>query len=75
MTREQILELAQEGFWLDKLDKEYKLFHDLDGKHAREYLESKGFTVVRNGDADTHGYALTSEGVYLSTNGYCGLKK
>lgn len=78
MTKQDILnELKTNsiGFFLDKKDKNYKPFADLDGKHAKEYLESKGFKVIAAGDTGNNGYALTSEGVYLSTNGYCYLRK
>ena len=43
---------------------------DLDGKFARQYLESLGFEVVENGDNGRNGFAITSCGLYLSTNGY-----
>ncbi len=43
---------------------------DLDGTHARQWLESLGFTVVENGDNGRNGFAITSTGIYLSTNGF-----
>lgn len=51
-------------------DPDYKMFADLDGKEARRYLESRGFTVTENKDTGHNGYALTSCGLKLSTNGY-----
>lgn len=76
MTKNEILEKLNSssiGFFLK--DDEYKPFADLNGKEARRYLTSKGFKVIKSGDVNTHGFALTSEGVYLSTNGYISLKK
>lgn len=77
MTRKQeILEnlKARNGVGYFLKDNNYKPFADLDGTEAKRYLESLGFEVVSNGDVMTHGYALTKEGVYLSTNGYISLK-
>lgn len=77
MTRKQeILEnlKARNGAGYFLKDNNYTPFADLDGAEAKRYLESLGFEVVSNGDVMTHGYALTKEGVYLSTNGYISLK-
>lgn len=43
---------------------------DLNGTYARAYLTDLGFEVVENGDNGRNGYAITSCGLYLSTNGY-----
>lgn len=43
---------------------------DLNGVYARAYLTDLGFEVVENGDNGRNGYAITSCGLYLSTNGY-----
>lgn len=73
MTREEIIAgLKEKGAYFLR-DREFATCCDLDGTFARKYLESKGFTVVENGDKGTHGYALTEEGIYLSTNGYISI--
>ena len=43
---------------------------DLDGEHAKKWLEGLGFEVVKNGDNGSYGYAVTACGLCLSTNGY-----
>lgn len=76
LTKEQLIAIATDaragsiigGFLPNRCD--YKAFADLDGTHAREYLESKGFKVVENKDVGTNGIAITSCGIYLSTNGF-----
>lgn len=74
MTKQEILNELKKGSFFLK-DNDYKPFADLDGKEAKRYLKSKGFKVIKNGDVLTHGYALTSDGVYLSTNGYISIKR
>jgi len=44
---------------------------DMDGTHARQFLEALGFNVIENKDAGRYGYALTDDGIMLHTNGYC----
>lgn len=57
------------GFYLG--DKEgFRQCADLDGTHAREYLEGLGFEVVASGDKGNRGFAHTSCGLDLSTNGH-----
>lgn len=48
----------------------YRQCADLDGKHAKQFLESLGFKVIANGDTGNYGYAQTECGLMLSTNGY-----
>lgn len=48
----------------------YKALADLNGAHARQFLENNGFVVTENGDNGRCGYALTECGIFLSTNGY-----
>lgn len=69
LSKKQLKHLATIGAYIpDRCD--YKAFADLDGTEARKYLESKGFVVVENRDTGTHGLAITSCGIHLSTNGY-----
>lgn len=75
LTKEQIIKEVNRGIGFFIKDNDYKPFADLDGTEAKRYLESLGFKVIDHGDVMTHGYALTSEGVYLSTNGYILLRK
>ena len=49
---------------------QYNLGGDLDGTILKKFLEDNGYTVVKSGDAGTHGFALTDKGYYISTNGY-----
>lgn len=76
ITRKELLALIDEsyakngyGFHLGN-GEAFRQCADLDGTFARQYLESLGFTVVSNGDNGRNGYAITSCGLYLSTNGY-----
>lgn len=48
----------------------FAIFNDENGKIAKEFLESKGFTVVKNYDTGRNGLAITECGIHLSTNGY-----
>ena len=48
----------------------YQTFADLDGTHARAFLESMGFDVVKNVDTGYNGWAITADGYRLSTNGW-----
>lgn len=73
MTKEEILAKLKEKGAHFLRDREFAPCCDLDGTFAKKYLESKGFTVIENGDKGTHGYALTSEGIYLSTNGFISM--
>jgi len=68
MNKKQLVELAQQGGFVHT--PEYKCFADLDGTHARQFLESKGFNVIENKDTGYNGLAITDCGVYLSTNGH-----
>ncbi len=52
----------------------YQCFADLNGDHAKAYLEALGFEVVKSGDTGRCGFAQTACGVWLSTNGYCHRK-
>ena len=45
-------------------------FCTLDGSDVAEWLRERGFEVVRNYDAKTHGIAITACGITVSTNGY-----
>jgi hypothetical protein len=73
MTKETIISLANKGGWVTS--KEYECFADLDGTHAKEFLENKGFTVAFNKDTGYNGIAVTTCGIHLSTNGYMYKKK
>lgn len=44
---------------------------DLNSAGIRKYLESKGFTVLRNYDIGQKGIVITKEGIRISTNGHC----
>lgn len=71
-TKEVLEQAATNGVFLPR-DSDYESSGaglDLDGKGAREYLESKGFKVVENRDTGRNGVAITECGIYLSTNGY-----
>jgi hypothetical protein len=45
-------------------------FNSLDGSDVAAWLQSKGYTVVSNGDTGRNGYAETACGWRVSTNGY-----
>jgi len=45
-------------------------FCTLDGSDTAAWLRERGFDVVRNYDAKTHGVAITACGITVSTNGY-----
>ena len=47
--------------------------YNLDGRGMAEYLKSIGFGIIRNYDCGTNGVVLTSEGIRVSTNGYCSI--
>ena len=49
-------------------------FCTLDGSDAAAWLRERGFDVVTNYDAKTHGIAITACGITLSTNGYVSRK-
>ncbi len=51
-------------------DPDYEDFSDMDGSEARRYLESRGFSVVRNYNTGRNGIAITDCGIHLSTNGF-----
>jgi len=75
MTKQELLNRVEESYatkgygpsvgWKDG----YEQCKDLDGKHARQFLEVLGFEVVANGDKGNRGFALTACGLDLSTNG------
>jgi len=68
LSKEQLeVKATRNGFVYDD---EFVRNWDLDATHARKYLESRGFEVVRNWDAGTNGWAETKCGIRLSTNGY-----
>ena len=66
--------LAERGHFLD-IAYGYRCFADLDGAYAAMYLRNSGFDVVEHGDNGNNGYALTSCGVLLSTNGWVTKRK
>jgi len=68
LTKEDLQTAAEEGHFI--YDPDYPTCSDLDGANARRYLESRGFEVVRNYDCGNNGWALTSCGIVLSTNGF-----
>ena len=70
MTKAEIIVLSFEKVFLDAKTKEYIPYADLDATHARQFLESKGFEVIKNYDTGYNGWAITSCGIKLSTNGY-----
>lgn len=76
MTKNELIALietakATSGYGLHLNNKHgYQQCADLDGKHARQYLEAMGFEVVDSGDKGNRGFALTACGIDLSTNGY-----
>jgi hypothetical protein len=45
-------------------------FRTLDGSDVANWLRERGFEVVRNYDAKTHGIAITACGIAVSTSGY-----
>ena len=73
MTKKEIInKLNNEGGFFIR-DKEFKPFYDLDGTHAREYLEAKGFKVIDNREYGICGLVKVKYGneiIELSTNGY-----
>jgi hypothetical protein len=46
--------------------------YDFEEQHKgiKDFLESKGFTVSKSGHKKGHQYAITKDGVYLSSNGF-----
>lgn len=44
-------------------------FDDLS-KTIKTFLETNGFKVVKHGDNGNNAFAITSCGIYLSSNGY-----
>lgn len=46
-------------------------FHSLNGSDVRQWLESEGYTVIKNFDTGMNGLAITACGMRVSTNGYC----
>ena len=70
MTKEEIVQLSFEKVFLDSKTKEYTPYADLDAAHARAFLEAKGFEVIKNYDTGFNGWAITSCGIKLSTNGF-----
>lgn len=73
-TKQQVVNAIRktnngQGFHLSR-DEVYQPYADLDGSHARQWLESLGFEVVSNVDTGRCGLAVTAEGVHLSTNGF-----
>ncbi|MDB5054016.1 MAG: hypothetical protein JWM44_2066 [Bacilli bacterium] len=75
LTKDQLIEVAESANGNFIYDPDYKEFADLDGKEAKRYLESKGFTVANHYDTGRNGLALTTCGVRLSTNGHLSKKK
>lgn len=69
-NRKIILDTAKVGGFLPRAIG-YQECCDLDGSHARAFLEAAGFKVVSNRDTGRNGIAITEEGIHLSTNGYC----
>jgi len=76
MYKQQLLDLIEQsyringrGFYLGERDG-FRAYADLDGKHAREFLEALGFEVVSNVDTGTRGRVQTACGLDLSTNGH-----
>lgn len=76
ITKQTLLDMIEASYAKDARgfslgNKEgYEQCADLNGKFARQYLESLGFDVIENGDNGRNGYAITKCGLYLSTNGY-----
>lgn len=73
MNKQEIFKAAEKRTFIKDVD--FKCCYDLDGSEAKRYLESKGFEVISFGDLGTNGYALTKEGIYLSTNGFICLEE
>lgn len=59
------------GEYLKGDDGQRLTFFDMDGELAKQWLESQGYTVIKNYDDSSNGLAVTSCGIALSTNGYC----
>lgn len=74
MTKEEIIKQLKNGrgFFLRN---ENFVPVALDSSRCKEFLESKGFNVVQHGVTSTHAYAVTSDGVYLSSSGYISFKE
>lgn len=68
-TKEQLTQIADRGGFVPR-GLGYVDCADLDGTAARRFLEAAGFEVIENGDTGHNGYALTKDGILLSTNGY-----
>lgn len=50
-----------------------QITYNLDGKGMADWLTSCGYTVLSNVDTGTCGLCTLSNGVKVSTNGYCYL--
>lgn len=74
MTKEEIMEKADRpnGAFLGG---DYQSHADLDATYARQFLESRGFTVIDNYDTGENGWAITDDHIWLSTNGYIKRKQ
>ena len=69
LTKEEIIEVARQGNYI--FPDEVNLYEDVNGNKAKEYLESKGFKVIKNYQASVDvGLAITECGIYLKTNGF-----
>jgi len=68
LSKSDLIAVSESGDFI--YDPEYREFADLNGAEAARYLTSKGFEVVKHFDAGTNGWAITSCGMKLSTNGF-----
>ena len=70
-TKKDIMEIAAAGKFINTDG----IVYDLDGKAMAEFLRSLGFKVASYKDIGTNGLVTTWEGVNVSTNGYCSMRK
>lgn len=45
-------------------------FIDADGRDIAEWMEREGYSFTEHGDAGRFGFAITKDGIRVTTNGY-----
>ncbi|MBU3173401.1 hypothetical protein [Clostridium estertheticum] len=70
-NKKQILEIARNGEFINTDG----IRSDLDARGMAVYLQRIGFNIKSYEDKGTHGLVTTSEGVLVSSNGYCYMGK
>ena len=72
--KEDVIELANEGGFLPSYGDFYKKYSS-NGTHIKEWLESRGFVVIKNYMDSGCSVAITDCGISVSSNGYCSIHK